>query len=462
MTDTGNIVDNSQEEINDEGGSGNEDGANVERDEGRREAERNTRNATEKQAKESELKQMIRSRSALLGQMTAKRNCLMRLMEGGDSAKVKIIFERYQEAAEKFLACHGDIQQQLAAKDKANDQAYCDAKVDAFEDFSAEVTGWLTSMDDMEAEGLNEPSTPNRFSRIDARAPPFTPRQESTMLNASDRANTFEISNLTQATERALTAISDTQRDLTRQMRMPRSEPDIFDGDATKFREFLIDFEEYVCKWTQTDRERLTQLRNYTTGKPNDLVRGCIHLPPTAGYAEAMRLLQSRYGAPYDTSRAYVKKLKDWPRLSMKAPEEIDRFAILLRDSYNALTGLGRLTELEHPTTMKEIVNKLPDCLRYKWITMDTGIFTATGNPGTYYDLVTFVETQAKVVSNPRYGSTQKSEENTGSSNRYRRQKNHTITSHLIQSQFIRLQQQMKGRLDTAATVKKFIKSRTV
>lgn len=74
-----------------------------------------------------------------------------------------------------------------------------------------------------------------------------------------------------------------------------------------------------------------------------------------------------------------------------------------MRDSFTALTGLGRLTELEHPSTMGQIVDKLPDCLRYKWIREDTNVFSKTGFPAKYADLVKFVEGQARVLMNPRY-----------------------------------------------------------
>lgn len=113
---------------------------------------------------------------------------------------------------------------------------------------------------------------------------------------------------------------------LTKQMRVPKSEPEKFDGDETKFREFLIDFDEYLAKLADNDRERLTQLRAYSTGTPHELVRGCVHLPPDQGYTEAKRLLESRYGASYDTSRAYIRKIKAWPKMNMKSADELDRF----------------------------------------------------------------------------------------------------------------------------------------
>ena len=98
------------------------------------------------------------------------------------------------------------------------------------------------------------------------------------------------------------------------------------------------------------------------------------------------------------------ERYQAWSNMSMKAADELDRFAILLRDSFNALTGLGRLTEIEHPSTMGQMVGKLPDCLRYKWIREDTDIFSKTGYPAKYADLDRFVEGQARVIMNPRYG----------------------------------------------------------
>ena len=87
-----------------------------------------------------------------------------------------------------------------------------------------------------------------------------------------------------------LSAVADTQRDLTKQMRIPTAEPEIFDGDETRFRAFLVDFQECVAKWADNDRECLTQLRAFTAGTPHQLVQGCVHLPPSQGYAEALDL----------------------------------------------------------------------------------------------------------------------------------------------------------------------------
>ena len=42
--------------------------------------------------------------------------------------------------------------------------------------------------------------------------------------------------------------------------------------------------------------------------------------------------------------------------------------------------------------------------MRYRCIREDTVVFTRTGNPAQYQDLVAFVEAQAKVLLNPRYG----------------------------------------------------------
>ncbi|XP_064631613.1 uncharacterized protein LOC135489914 [Lineus longissimus] len=373
---------------------------------------RQLRSGFSAQMKGAELKQLSRSRSALTGRITAKKNCLSRLMEGTDTDKVKTILRQMKELMDKFLGCHNEYQARLPVKERERDQAYCDTRLDDYEQFEAEVAGWLDTMVVMETEGLTQPETSRGvFGRIDVRALPFTPAHQSTRMSDPLPPDLTQISNVTQATERALSDIADTQRDLTKQMRIPRAEPEIFDGDETKFREFFIDFQEYVAKWTDTDRERLTQLRAYTSGTPHELVRGCVHLRPEEGYADALRLLETRYGAPYDTSRAYIRKISAWPKLSMKAAEDMERFAILLRDSLNALTGLGRLTELEHPSMMAQIVDKLPDCLRYKWIRQDTEIFTKTGNPANYQNLVKFIEAQAKVVMNPRYGTRQRTEE---------------------------------------------------
>ena len=137
-------------------------------------------------------------------------------------------------------------------------------------------------MQEMENEGLTgiglEAATPLRgaLGRLHPRTPPFKPKNPV----------------MTQAAERALSAIADTPRDLTKQLRIPKSEPEKFYGDETKFREFLIDFEECVAKWADNDRERLTLLRAFTTGTPHGLVRGCVHFVTGGGLRRGQKTIR--------------------------------------------------------------------------------------------------------------------------------------------------------------------------
>ena len=221
-------------------------------------------------------------------------NTLSQLMDmSADVKQVETVLGRLGETVQRFMTQHEEYQAMLPEKERESDQIYCDTRMEIYEQFHVEVSGWIEAMNESEAELEGVTLTGTRITtpgRID--------RTSFTASRTGPTEGTVH-AKLAQATANALSAVADTQRDLTKQMRIPRAELEIFDGDETRFRAFLVDFQECVAKWADNDRECLTQLRAFTAGTPHQLVQGCVHLPPSQGYAEALRLLETRYGAPY-------------------------------------------------------------------------------------------------------------------------------------------------------------------
>ena len=83
--------------------------------------------------------------------------------------------------------------------------------------------------------------------------------------------------------------------------------------------------------------------------------------------------------------------------------EELEKYAIYLRECSNAMLGLGRLSELEHHSSMRLIVERLPIHAQRKWIAEDTDTLQKTGSPASFEKLVNFIERQSLIVNNPRY-----------------------------------------------------------
>src|SRR5215469_5254264 len=56
------------------------------------------------------------------------------------------------------------------------------------------------------------------------------------------------------------------------------SEPIIFDGDHTKYKEFLISFDTNIESKCDSEMHKLNYSMKYTRGEPNTIVSSCIHL----------------------------------------------------------------------------------------------------------------------------------------------------------------------------------------
>ena len=101
-------------------------------------------------------------------------------------------------------------------------------------------------------------------------------------------------------------------------------------------------------------------LQQYLDGEPKDLIKGCHYMEPDAGYVEAMKLLNEKYGDPYKVSNAYLKKVNDWPTLRPGDDNALEKLAIFLTQCLSAMESLSYLVTLDHPNNLQCLVKKLP------------------------------------------------------------------------------------------------------
>lgn len=113
------------------------------------------------------------------------------------------------------------------------------------------------------------------------------------------------------------------QNEITRRMirnqemaSLPQREPESFDGtDIMKFLPFLQSFRRLIETRVESFEDRLYYLNQYTSGKPNDIVRSCLYMEAKRGYEVAMQQLSERYGNEFCISQAYLQKIESWPSI---------------------------------------------------------------------------------------------------------------------------------------------------
>lgn len=185
---------------------------------------------------------------------------------------------------------------------------------------------------------------------------------------------------------------------------LPRREVLKFDGDPIKFQIFLKSFTHTIEEKTDSEADRLYFLSQYTTGKPQQLVQSCFHLPEAEGYKKALKLLKKRYGDDYRISQSHMEKLRNWPIVPAENAEELDNLAVFLTSCKNAMEDISYMSQLNHSENLVNIVEKLPFELQKKWRTRAASIKINLQRLVEFPDLVRFINEEAEILSDPVFG----------------------------------------------------------
>ncbi|XP_073987651.1 uncharacterized protein [Rhodnius prolixus] len=186
---------------------------------------------------------------------------------------------------------------------------------------------------------------------------------------------------------------------------MPKVEIQKFNGDVTQYLGFIRSFDSVIGSKPTDDEEKLNYLVQYTVGTPRDIVKACMYMDPKEGYAEARALLDRRYGNLEKIIPAYIGKILEWPDIKPDDVERLDDVAILLRGCKNAIAGraFGK-SELQDPKTLRKILKKLPFNAQERFRRRADEIMDVERRAVEFKDLVTFVETEARIGMNPLFG----------------------------------------------------------
>lgn len=202
-------------------------------------------------------------------------------------------------------------------------------------------------------------------------------------------------------------ALQDVVEALTKQQKLATLPPQnisVFKGDPLEYRLFMRAFEHGVEDRTESDKDRLYYMEQYTSGQPRELIRSCLHMEPTHGYQTAKRLLEEHFGNAYKISVAYIHKALNWPTIKSDDGEALHAFGLYLTGCRNAMMDVEYMEELDNTANMRAIVSKLPYKLRERWRTYACGVLDKAKRRVTFADLVEFVNKQAKEVLHPLFG----------------------------------------------------------
>ena len=186
---------------------------------------------------------------------------------------------------------------------------------------------------------------------------------------------------------------------------MPAQQLKKFGGDNREYFSFIRSFDNIICENLTSDDDRLQYLNQFTEGRPNEIVKACLHLSPGDGYLRARALLEQRYGNTELIASAYVDNILNYKNINRDDVEALDEYSIMLLTCKNAISGIpyGK-AELDNPKTMRRIIAKLPFRLQETWRHLADSIFVEKDRSVVFDDVVSFVVKQARVLKNPLFG----------------------------------------------------------
>ncbi|XP_058646573.1 uncharacterized protein LOC131548960 isoform X2 [Onychostoma macrolepis] len=176
-----------------------------------------------------------------------------------------------------------------------------------------------------------------------------------------------------------------------------------FDGEPLKYWQFMRLFCSVIDKETVPDQEKLTRLHQYTVGQARDAISHCLYNPNfSLGYAEAMDILKRRFGNPYAISQAWVDKVLN--HKDIKDNKQLQSFADILCSCRDTLKAMKCEEELNGGRTLLQIVEKLPEDIKKRWLIINYEIIKS-GRLPKLDDIVSLVESEAAKRADPIFGN---------------------------------------------------------
>ncbi|XP_071486763.1 uncharacterized protein [Diadema antillarum] len=149
--------------------------------------------------------------------------------------------------------------------------------------------------------------------------------------------------------------------------RLPLPEPGIFAGNPLDYTLWRRSYDALIEHRGIPHGERFYFLLKYLTGEPRSLVQGYSMIGDAAGYNEAKRALEQRYGDHFVVSNAYRDKLDSWPKIGARDATGLRRLGDFLKQCDTASKYVPHLSHLDDERENRKLLMKLPDWLVVKW-----------------------------------------------------------------------------------------------
>lgn len=148
---------------------------------------------------------------------------------------------------------------------------------------------------------------------------------------------------------------------------LPPTKPFIFSGNAIDYPRWKSRFDLMLESKDLQPHQKLIYLEEFLSGEALESVQGLNVLNTPDAYAEARKILEDRFGDPYDIADAYIDKLEKWPQIDSHDSRGLRKYSDFLKQVTIAQKTLAELSKLDDPRVLKCFPSSLPPTLLNKW-----------------------------------------------------------------------------------------------
>ncbi|XP_013174929.1 PREDICTED: uncharacterized protein LOC106123244 [Papilio xuthus] len=135
-----------------------------------------------------------------------------------------------------------------------------------------------------------------------------------------------------------------------------------FDGNIEEWLAFKVMYEDTAFMFSSV--QNMARLRRAIKGNAKEAIKSLLF--SDTGPDEVMRALGRRYGRPDALVMAELDKIRSLQRIS-ENPSDICAFANQINNSVATIRGLKKPYYLRSPEMSRQILDKLPSVLKFRW-----------------------------------------------------------------------------------------------
>ena len=186
-----------------------------------------------------------------------------------------------------------------------------------------------------------------------------------------------------------------------RTFHLPVKELSTFSSNSFEYLAFVTAFDSIIAANVTADKDKLFFLAKYTTGKPNEVVKGFLATNSETAYSEARKLPDQHFGNPVVVAEDYKRKLRSCRQISDGDSKGLEEFSDFLMRCEEAMKTMKSMLELDSTQILQSISAKLPSYSGVKWCRSAHETQVKEKRLVSFTDFVKFVKQEAKVGNDP-------------------------------------------------------------